>query len=99
MSLVGEIRRGEHDDDLIDIMEAVQKRRKMLSIIEFNAMGIGTRVRFNSTVRPTYLRGMTGKVIGKKVSKLLVQLDNGPVGRFGGSIRVPAALLEVMPQD
>lgn len=97
MSTISEIRQGLHDDDLVDITEAVTKRRRVIGLQNFATIQTGTQVRFVDTIRPTYLAGATATVVGKKVSKLIVRLDR-PVGRFsGGDLRVSATLVEVVP--
>jgi hypothetical protein len=93
MSLLAEIRRGDHDDDLDDIVLALQARKKAIGVRNFSDIPVGSKVRFVGTTKPTYLRGMTATVVGKKVSKLIVRLDS-PVGRFHGDIRVPGSLVE-----
>ena len=93
MSLIAEIRRGQHDEDLDDLLLAIQGRKKSIGVRNFSAIPVGSKVRFVPTIRPTYLRGMEATVVGKKVSKLIVRLDS-PVGRFRGDIRVPGSLVE-----
>lgn len=93
MSLTADIRRGLHDDDLDDLLLAIQARKKAIGVRNFSELAIGTKVRFVATIRPTYLRGQEATIVGKKVSKLIVRLDQ-PVGRFFGDIRVPGTLVE-----
>jgi hypothetical protein len=93
MSLLAEIRRGLHDEDLDELSLAITARKKAIGIQNFAEIPIGARVRFVATIRPTYLRGIEAKVVGKKVSKLIVRLDS-PVGRYRGDIRVPGSLVE-----
>lgn len=93
MSLTADIRRGLHDDDLDDLVLAIQMRKKTIGVQNFSNIQVGSRVRFVATIRPTYLRGVEARVVGKKVSKLIVHLD-APVGRFRGDIRVPGSLVE-----
>jgi hypothetical protein len=93
MSLLSEVRRGVHDEDLDDLLLAIQARKKSIGIQNFSEIPVGSRVRFVPTIRPTYLRGIEATVVGKKVSKLIVRLDN-PVGRYHGDIRVPGSLVE-----
>lgn len=93
--MTADIRRGLHDDDLDDLMLAIQARKKTIGIQNFSNIPVGAKVRFVSTIRPTYLRGVEAVVVGKKVSKLIVRL-NSPVGRFRGDIRVPGTLVELI---
>lgn len=95
MSLLADIRRGLHDDDLDDLQLAIQARKKTLGTRNFSSIPVGARVRFVPTIRPTYLRGIEAVVVGKKTSKLIVHLD-APVGRFRGDVRVPGALIELV---
>lgn len=93
MSLIADIRRGIHDDDLDDLLLTIQARKKTIGIQNFAEIAVGAKVRFVPTIRPTYLRGVQATVVGKKVSKLIVRLDS-PVGRFRGDIRVTGSLVE-----
>lgn len=93
MSLTSDIRRGLHDDDLDDLVLAIQARKKTIGVQNFANIPIGAKVRFVSTIRPTYLRGVEAMVVGKKVSKLIVR-PTTPVGRFRGDIRVAGTLVE-----
>jgi len=93
MSIVKEIRTGVHDDLLEDILSAVIQRRKVMGHIQFGAMKPGDRVQFVNNVKPTYLAGLQATVVGKKVTKLIVRLDQ-PVGRFRGELKVPPQIVE-----
>lgn len=88
-----QIRQGLHDDELDDIIQYAMMRKKSLASMIFAELKSGDRVRFVSTVRPTYLRGAQGTVVGKKVSKLIIKLDR-PMGRFHSDIRVPPSIIE-----
>jgi len=94
MSTRQEILKGLHDEELEDIEDAVRRRRRILGAQRFGTIEVGTKVRFISTIRPTYLAGAEATVVGKKVTKLMVRLAV-PVGRFRGDLRVPASLVEV----
>jgi hypothetical protein len=93
MSLISDIRRGVHDDDLDELALAIMGRKKTLGVLNFSQFQVGDRVRFVPTIKPTYLRGVEATVVGKKVSKLIVRMD-APVGRFRGDLRVPGSLVE-----
>jgi hypothetical protein len=95
MSIFSEIRKGMYDEDLDLMGQAIIQRRKAISQELFMDIAIGTKVVFRDTVRPTYLRGVEGTVVGKKISKLVVRLSS-PVGRYRGDIRVPTSLVEVV---
>jgi hypothetical protein len=93
MSLISEVRRGEHDDDLDELLLAIGARKKTIGVLNFSSFKVGDRIRFVPTIKPTYLRGVEATVVGKKVSKLIVRMDS-EVGRFHGDIRVPGSLVE-----
>lgn len=58
---------------------------------------VGDRVRLAGKYRPQYLTGMTGEVIEKRQSRVLVKLDVGPVGKFkNGQVLTSPSHLEVL---
>jgi hypothetical protein len=66
-SLIEAIENGSFDKGLDSLTTAVYNRRQLLKDRREQAiwdqMDIGTRVRLNNRVKPTYLRGLTGKVV------------------------------------
>lgn len=69
-------------------------RRNALAQLE---LSIGTRVRLAGQYKPQYLTGMTGTVVEKKNTRVVVKLDNGPVGKFkSGKVVTSPGGLEVI---
>lgn len=98
---------GRLDDDLTNIRDALNKRLPIEvdfahgSQIGHTTFLVGQRVRLRNIIRPAYLRGMTGKVVGVAVKNLKVQLDPQFVARASrfvdsrdGVMRCPPSLLE-----
>ena len=94
-SLLIDIRNGFYDEALDTINNTIQRRRNYLAADLFDEIHIGEQLRFNSKVRPQYLRGKLVEVTGKKNKNLVVKLIDGPSGRFrGDNITCPPDLLE-----
>ena len=55
---------------------------------------VGDRVRLAGSYKPQYLMGLTGKVVEKKQTRVVVELDRGPVKKFrsGRVITSPSGL-------
>jgi hypothetical protein len=65
---------------------------------------LGSPVRIRYSVKPNYLRGLTGTITDFRTTKVTVKLDNGPVGKFwDGTVICPPSALEVLtitnPED
>lgn len=86
---------GECDDDLNTINTAIRERQKLLATRALRTMREGDRVRFNDRTNPTYLRGLEATVVKVNKTTAVVTPDENR-GRFGGQIRVPANLLEMV---
>lgn len=103
LSLIG---RGELDAGLDAIIEAAAGRRKQLRKQAGKALAEsakpGTRVRIADKVKPRYIAGRTGVVVGRRGTKLLVDLDSpahGPKRVFHRGIGCPPAILEIVEAD
>jgi hypothetical protein len=84
---------GDIDEGLDGIIAACGERKKVLSRSLYYTLNIGDRVRFVNG-RPKYMIGVHGTVVGKKQSKLVVDLDETR-GRFGSKgILCPPSCLE-----
>lgn len=58
---------------------------------------VGDRVKFAGKHKPAYLNGMTGEIVEKRQTRLIVLLDHGPVGKFrSGKVLAQASGLEVI---
>lgn len=61
------------------------------------AINIGDKVKLAGNYKPAYLMGLTGKVVEMKQTRVLVQLDCGPVGKFrSGKVLTTPGGLEVI---
>lgn len=99
--LIGLIATGSLDEHLPTIQAAIGERHRNLHRAQSHQaaarIGIGDRVRLNHDIRPLYLHGATGTVIGWAGQRAVVQLDQ-PTGRFThGQIRCPPLGLEPLP--
>lgn len=92
--VVVDITSGLHDENLDDLVAAIKQRRDVLASRVRRTLKVGDTVRFNDRTRPQYLIGETATVKHLRPKKVVVALDAGPTGRFGGEIVVPPALLE-----
>jgi len=81
---------------LEELADVIRERRSQLSRRSFFEFKVGDRVRFNHTVKPYYLIGVTGTITSKKQTKLVFTPDPSQMlGRFrGGPITTPPSLLE-----
>jgi hypothetical protein len=96
--LVGLITTGGFDDHLGTIQAAISRRHRELARDASNRraaeLTIGDRVRLSRDIRPLYLRGATGTVVGWASQNVVLQLDD-PAGRFAtGQLRCPPLGLE-----
>lgn len=91
---------GTVDDDFDTIYAALKKRRKVLADRLALSLKTGTVVRL-ANVRPKYLDGMQGVIIGKERSKFVVLLDSeyrfkARSYAWDGELRCKASMLEVV---
>lgn len=95
---------GEADDDLDVIEMAVKQRRIDSSGVPSGSVGIdsdltplsiGDKIFFNNQCSPQYLRGATGRVVGKYGKKVRVEVDDQPQAkRFSGrTTLVPSSVI------
>jgi len=94
---IADIKTGQCDDLLDAIVNAVKERRQALARGTLRQINVGDDVRFNANIRPTYLRGLTAKVVKVNGSSVKVDIDVNPAyGRFSGArnVRCPATLVE-----
>jgi len=97
--LVADIISGKHDAELDEIINAVSQRKK-LTRSQNVAMAMAT-IKIGDIVvlknlSPKYVNGLKAEVKGKKRTKLSVELVDGPVGRFGGIVTVPASNVDIV---
>lgn len=65
---------GAHDEELEGLLDAVRQRQEIVSLMLVK----GDRVRVSEHVRPLYIRGITGEVIGHRNGRIEVKMD--PIG-------------------
>jgi hypothetical protein len=90
-------REGFDENQLRLIEQAIATRRKMLLGAKKNEMRVGTRVRINETARPQYLQGCFAKIVQVNPKKIVIALEEGPLGRFRGDrIVCPVLLVDIV---
>lgn len=85
----------EELDSLVDYIRVVFKsKRQQNAARSFAALAVGDRVQFHGNLRPQYLIGLTGEVVEKRNSRILVALDRGPTKKFatGRVLAQPSSL-------
>lgn len=109
-TLIDAIENGSFDQGLDRLGNAVYNRRLVLKEKReqeiWDQLEVGTRIRLNNRVRPTYLRGLTGKVVDFRRTRVTLEMDKPLPGKFGlGKGRInrtlicPPNLLEILPQE
>lgn len=91
------IRDGEFDEGLTTIRDAARAREKYLAVSNLRTLKVGDTIRFNETAHPTYLVGLTAKVLVVRGKSITVECPaDHRYGRFSGArnLRVPATLVE-----
>lgn len=100
--IITEIEAGHHDAHLNDMLQCIMQRMRNKNReaqmprtgMNFN---VGTPVRFNNMASTGYIRGQRGIIVEKRRSRVTVQLDAGPLGRFQtGRIACPTSILEII---
>jgi hypothetical protein len=95
---IAQILNGELDDALEALHQAVRLRQQLLAQRMTREIEPGQRLRFRSSVRPTYLKGR--EVIVRRINRSTLTVDLiQPIGRFATNIRTSASLLEVIPKE
>lgn len=83
MALLQSIREGKYDAHLDAIVKAVNDRKAD----RVWALNVGDKVRISRAARPSYIAGKIGTIKELRRSRILVILDNPPVGtRFSRGI-------------
>lgn len=96
--LTGRVLSGQLDTQLPALIEAINRRRKIIQDQRTTAaiakLRVGDRVRIGHDVSPQYLHGRHGEVHQIDHDRVVVCLDT-PVGRFkSGHVRCPPTALE-----
>jgi hypothetical protein len=100
--LLAQLDTGIYDEMLDDIADIIQARREYVRgkkvQVNKSMMSTGDRVRICGNIRPKYLLGTECVVSGKPANRrgdIMVELPY-TVGRFWGTIGVPANCLELV---
>lgn len=88
----------EELNKLVDYIRYTMKERaRRRNAVAKANINVGDRVRLAGMYKPQYSIGMTGEVIEKKQTRVLVKLDSGPVGKFrSGKVLTTPSGLEVI---
>jgi hypothetical protein len=89
----------EELDQLVDYIRVVYKtKRAQKNARAQAALKVGDRVMLVGNYKPKYLTGLTGEVVEKKNTRVLVKLDGGPVGKFstGKVLTTPGGLKVIL---
>lgn len=88
----------EELNQLVDFIRDEYKTRARKRNARAKAqMTKGTRVRLAGNRKPAYLSGMTGTIEEVRQTRVLVKLDEGPVGKFrSGKVLTAAGSLEMI---
>jgi len=96
MTIIEQIINGDLDADLDGISDALRERKKLkkskTSALNMATIAVGDIVVLRN-LKPKYVNGLRAKVVGKKRTKLEVELER-PVGRFSGIVTVPVSCLD-----
>lgn len=91
------LRNGDFDDNLENLRNAVNHRQKYLAVSNLRTIREGDTIRFAAIAHPTYLVGLTAKVLVVRGKSITVECPTDHrYGRFSGArnLRVPATLVE-----
>jgi hypothetical protein len=86
------------DHELNRLVAIIKDRRQDIEREKFRELRVGMRVRLTGNVKPSYLRGQTGEIVDVKLTRYVVNLDRGSIGRYSGQLRCPASILEALPE-
>lgn len=86
---------GELDISLDAIKTIIKSREEMLQNKLKRSLSVGNKVKFNSSTKPIYMRGMVATITKINRERIVVNMDN-PVGRFRNNVTVPISLVEAV---
>jgi hypothetical protein len=97
--IVNDIVKGDFDNHLDEIANAIHNRRDIVNRIKTISIPIGATVKFNDKINPKYLKGQ--EVTVKKVNKKTVVCDfpiNESFKRFSGAanVKVPTSTIDIV---
>lgn len=91
---------GVMDAHLDALSATVLARRQALSAMKYAAIKIGDRVQTARSLKPRYLAGVTGRVVGKEGKWIRVAVDaEFPTGRYNRTLGFAAHSLDVLPPE
>lgn len=104
MGIIEQIESGAGDAELEQISKAVRSRRREIQRAEGQKMieklDVGDRVELAGKLKPRYLRGERGVVVGFTGSRIVVDLDVGQVRKYSGKgLKVPASCVAPEPEE
>lgn len=76
------------------IRYTMKERARRRNALAQSVVKVGDRVKLSGKYKPQYLTGLTGEVVEKRQTRVVVKLDCGPVGKFrsGQVITTPSGL-------
>jgi len=96
-NIIVEIVKGTFDESLDDLNYYIRERQNVLNVGKLLRIKVGDTVMFNDNTNPQYLRGLLATVTKVNRKTVVVDLIDGPVGRYGRSgIRTPLALVDLV---
>jgi hypothetical protein len=100
VEVIRNIEGGGYDKYLVAIGTAVKNRQEAMRVGVQSRFQIGDKVRFCDNTKPAYMQGVEATVIGRKVKKYVVAIDQN-MGRFraGQRITAPPSILELRIED
>ena len=98
--IVNAIIRGEYDEYLNSIKNAIKGRQEMVSRAKFFTIKMGDRVRLVN-LRPKYMVGATGTVLHHNNTRITVRLDQewlarNPRSRWSNEVKVTPNMVEIL---
>ena len=94
---------GKYDDQLDQLKDAIQQRRRIArqtsNAVKFGNFSPGDKVVFNDQARPKYLQGETATVVKLKRTKIEIRLDR-QAGKFPANVPIttPVSIVDLLPK-
>lgn len=102
VDVIALVEAGDADDDLESLFNAVRARRAYVAQQRITRLKAGDAVRFNGTLKPTYLRGLYATFVRRDRGKVVVKInEQTPTGtpqdrrRYTGEVRAEPDMLVV----
>jgi len=94
--------RGEYDDRLAQIVEAVNDRRRAMDARKRLSFAPGDVVRFNASANPKYLIGHTATITAINRTRVTLDMPDDPaLGRYRGQsgVKCPVSIIEPIEEE